>query len=94
MADLFRLNLPDPDKIADDEALIGSQLGLDSLDALELAINVEEEFGVTFASHQEAGCAFASIASLATYIRDRRRADSGHASRTPLPDLPLTAVAP
>lgn len=82
VADLFRLDLPDPDRIADDEALFGSNLGLDSLDALELAICVEEEFGITIASAAESGCAFASIASLAAFIRERSREPAGRIATT------------
>lgn len=36
----------DPGLIADDQALFGRGLELDSIDTLELAIAVEEEFGV------------------------------------------------
>jgi len=85
VADLFRLDLPDPETIADEEALIGSKLGLDSLDALQLAISVEEEFGITIANNHESGSAFASIASLAAFIRDRTRAGAG--------TLPTAALA-
>lgn len=35
------------DEIADDSPLFGSGLGLDSVDALEVAIAVETEFGVS-----------------------------------------------
>lgn len=76
VADLFRLDLPNPDQIADDEVLIGGSLGLDSLDALELAMCVEEEFGITIASAGESGCAFANIASLAAFIRERSQVDA------------------
>ena len=71
IAGLFRLNLAEPDKIPDDEPLIGGRLGLDSLDALELAMRVEEEFGITIHSQEESLRAFASIASLADFIHAR-----------------------
>jgi len=71
VADQFRLDIPAPDKIADDAPLIGSGLGLDSLDALELAICLEEEFGLSIDSREESHRAFASISSLASYIEAR-----------------------
>jgi acyl carrier protein len=37
----------DPAKIADDQPLFGRGLELDSIDTLELAMAVEESFGVT-----------------------------------------------
>jgi len=69
VAALFRLDLLEPDEIADDEPLIGGSLGLDSLDALELAICIEEEFGLTVQSREDSQRVFASIASLAGFIR-------------------------
>lgn len=67
----FRLNLPEPDKIPDHEPLIGGRLGLDSLDALELAMSVEEQFGITIQSYAESTSAFASIATLTEFIHAR-----------------------
>lgn len=74
IAELFRLDLADADNIADDEALIGGSLGLDSLDGLELAMCVEEEFGITITSRAESVSAFTNIASLAGYIQARSEA--------------------
>ena len=39
-----------PDRIADDEPLFGAGLGLDSVDALELVVALEKEFGISIAS--------------------------------------------
>jgi len=57
------------EKISDDEPLIGGTLGLDSLDALSLAMSLEDEFGVTIHSRAESHQAFASVTSLAGFIR-------------------------
>src|SRR5438552_13304585 len=43
-----------PEEIPDDEPLIGSpRYGLDSIDALELVVKLEKEFGVKISSSEE-----------------------------------------
>jgi len=39
-----------PESITDDEPLIGGGLSLDSIDALELVVTLEKEFGVKISS--------------------------------------------
>lgn len=54
------------DEIADDSPLFGSGLGLDSVDALEVAISVETEFGVAITD--EDLHAFRSINTVLDFI--------------------------
>jgi acyl carrier protein len=56
------------DEIADDAPLFGEGLGLDSLDALQLAMAVEERFGVQIPDGEEAKTIFASVSALAEHI--------------------------
>ena len=56
--------------IADDEPLCGGRLGLDSLDALELAVALESRYGVAIPDGEEGRRVFASVASIARYIAD------------------------
>ena len=58
----------DPGGIANDEPLMGGSLCPDSLDALELAICVEEEFGIAICGGKESSSAFTTIANLAKFI--------------------------
>ncbi len=52
-----------------DAALFGEGLGLDSIDALELAIAIERRFGVKIQPNEEdAPRVFASVRSLAAHI--------------------------
>jgi acyl carrier protein len=61
-----------PEDIPDDEPLIGSpRLGLDSIDALELVLAIEKEFGVKIGSSEESRKALGSITTLAAYLRSR-----------------------
>lgn len=54
--------------IADDAPLFGEGLGLDSLDALQLAMAVEERFGVMVPEGEPGRAVFASVAALAEFI--------------------------
>ncbi len=61
-----------PGDIPDDEPLIGSpRFGLDSIDALELVLAIEKEFGVKIGSSEESRQALASVSALAVYLRTR-----------------------
>jgi acyl carrier protein len=64
-----------PEDIPDDEPLIGSpRFGLDSLDALELVLAVEKEFGVKIGSSEESRQALGSVRTLADFLARRRPA--------------------
>jgi acyl carrier protein len=54
--------------ILDDAPLFGDGLGLDSLDALQLAVAIEERFGVTIPDDERAKAIFASVSSLAGHL--------------------------
>ncbi|MBW1636314.1 MAG: acyl carrier protein [Deltaproteobacteria bacterium] len=59
------------DKVSRDDPLIGpdSPLGTDSLDALEIAVTVQQEYGVRMDSENTSRVVLASLATLAEYIR-------------------------
>lgn len=72
----------DPSTIDDEAALFGSDgLGLDSLDALQIAMLVEERFGVRVPEGDEARPIFRSVSSLSEFIGRERDAKAGGASR-------------
>lgn len=54
--------------IADTMPLFGEGLGLDSLDALQLAVAIEERFGVTVPEGDEGRAIFASVQAIAEYV--------------------------
>jgi acyl carrier protein len=59
------------EQITDDEALIGGRLGLDSVDALELVVSIEREFGIAIPGGEIGGDAFATPRSLASWLSPR-----------------------
>jgi acyl carrier protein len=59
-----------PDEIDTDAPLFGEGLGLDSLDALQIAMSVEERFGVRIPEGKEAHPIFQSVASLAAFVAE------------------------
>jgi acyl carrier protein len=54
--------------IADDAPLFGQGLGLDSVDALELVVALEKEYGIRIQSHEVDKSVFASVAHLAEFV--------------------------
>lgn len=65
-----QLNLEDvePDEIDAEEPLFGEGLGLDSIDALELIVLLEKEYGIKIENPKEGQEIFYSVKSLAEYI--------------------------
>ncbi len=58
-----------------DAPLFGEGLGLDSIDALELALGVSQRYGVAISSEDpDIKKVFASLRSLTEYIRAKRAA--------------------
>lgn len=57
-----------PEDIQDGEPIFIEGLGLDSIDALELVVLVEEEFQVAIPDEEVGKLAFASVNALADYI--------------------------
>jgi acyl carrier protein len=56
-----------------DAALFGEGLGLDSIDALELVIGLEKEYGVSIPDAEVGKKVFQSVRTIAQYIVDNQR---------------------
>lgn len=63
-----------PDQIDDDAPLFGEGLGLDSIDALELVVMLEKNYGIVIKDIEEGRPAFRSVRTLAAFIEARRPA--------------------
>ncbi len=69
------LNLEEitPDDIDNEAPLFGDGLGLDSIDALEIILILEKNYGIRLADPAEAKPIFKSIATLAKFITENRK---------------------
>jgi acyl carrier protein len=73
--DTLRLEGTTPETIVTDAPLFVEGLGLDSIDALELALEIKKRYGVrTKANDEENRKIFASVRSLAAHIAANRQA--------------------
>ena len=61
-----------PEQIDDDAPLFGTGLGLDSIDALELVVLLEKEYGIVIKDIEEGRPAFRSVRTLADFIAAKR----------------------
>jgi acyl carrier protein len=62
-----------PEDIKDDERLVGGDLGIDSIDVLELVMMIEKDYGVKIESKELGVKVFASVRALATHIFNNQR---------------------
>ncbi|WP_348662024.1 phosphopantetheine-binding protein, partial [Croceibacter atlanticus] len=56
----------------DNDALFGDGLGLDSIDALELIVMLDKDYGIKLTDPQDGKRIFESVEVMATYIKEHR----------------------
>jgi acyl carrier protein len=61
-----------PEAIKDDEILFGEGLGLDSLDAVEIVVLLQRNFGIEVKDMKEGRKIFYSIDTLANYVYENK----------------------
>ena len=68
------LNLEDIaiEDINDNDPLFGEGLGLDSIDALELIVLLDKEYGIRLADPKQGKAIFESVETMAAYIAENR----------------------
>lgn len=69
-----QLNLEDisVEEIADNDILFGDGLGLDSIDALELIVMLDKDYGIKLTDPKEGRKIFESVEVMAKYITENR----------------------
>jgi len=71
--DSLRIEGMAPEEIETDAPLFGEGLGLDSIDALQLVVAMEKEFGVVVPDAATGTKVFQSVRSVAEYIVENRK---------------------
>ena len=68
------LNLADvtPENFDENARLVGGDLGIDSIDVLEMVVMVEKDYGVVINSQEVGEKVFASLTSLNDFIQANR----------------------
>ncbi|MAT90043.1 MAG: acyl carrier protein [Flavobacteriaceae bacterium] len=69
-----QLNLEDVsvEEIEDNDPLFGDGLGLDSIDALELIVMLDKDYGIKLSDPKEGKKIFQSVSVMAEYIEEHR----------------------
>ncbi len=62
-----------PEAMDENMALFGEGLGLDSIDALELIVMIDRDFGIKIGDPKEARKIFQSVRVMAEYIQENRK---------------------
>lgn len=71
--DALRIEGMSADEIDSDAPLFGEGLGLDSIDALQLVVAMEKDFGVVVPDAATGTKVFASVRAMAAYIADNQK---------------------
>ncbi len=70
--DALNLEEMTADDIDTDGALFGEGLGLDSIDALELIVLMEKDYGIKLANPSDGKAIFQNIRTIAEYVSNHR----------------------
>ena len=62
-----------PDEIDSQAPLFGDGLGLDSIDALEIIVLLEKQYGIRLANAAEGKTIFTNIENIAKYVYENRK---------------------
>lgn len=62
-----------PRDIKDDAQLIGGDIGIDSIDVLELVMMIEKDYGIRIENKELGAKVFASVRALSTYIFEKQQ---------------------
>jgi acyl carrier protein len=61
-----------PENFDENARLVGGEYGIDSIDLLEIVVMIEKDYGVVINNQEVGEKVFASLATLAAYIRENK----------------------
>ncbi len=70
LIDILNLTSVNPADIDKNAQLVGGDLGIDSIDVLEMVVMVEKDYGVVINSQDVGEKVFSTLSSLAEYIKE------------------------
>ena len=70
LIDILNLQDVQPEEFDTDAQLVGGDLGIDSIDVLEMAVMIEKDYGIVINNQEIGERVFASLTNLATYIKE------------------------
>ena len=72
IVDTLYLEEINPEEIDETSPLVGGDLGIDSIDILELVMMIEQDYGIIIDNKELGEKVFASIEALAAFIQENR----------------------
>jgi acyl carrier protein len=69
--DTLKLEDISPEDMGEEDQLVGGELGLDSIDVLELVIMIEKDYAVKIDNKELGARVFANLKTLAGYISEK-----------------------
>ena len=69
--DTLKLEDVSPEDMGEEDQLVGGELGLDSIDVLELVIMIEKDYGVKIDNKELGARVFANLKALSAYIAEK-----------------------
>lgn len=72
IVEVLNLEEINPSEIQDNDPLFGGGLGLDSIDALELIVLLDKEYGIKLSDPKKGKEIFQSIETMANFITENR----------------------
>lgn len=83
IVDHLHLEEVDVDGMTPDTALFGQGLELDSIDAIELEIMIEKNYGISILTSERTKSTFGTLGGLARFIEANRGRDQGRTGGRP-----------
>ena len=68
--DTLKLEDVSPEDMGEEDQLVGGELGLDSIDVLEMVIMIEKDYAVKIDNKELGARVFANLKTLAAYIEE------------------------